>query len=298
MLDVRRLRVLREVARQGSFSAAARELHYTQPAVSHQIARLEDEVGTPLLVRGARSVRLTDAGAALVAHADAVLARLEAAEEDLAQLLGLRAGRVRLAAFPSAAAALVPPAVAALRARAPEVEVSLVEAEPPEALAMLGAGDVDLALVFAYPEADDEPPGGIALETVDLITDDLVAVLPAGHELAAGEGPVELAELAGATWIAGCVRCRSHLLHASAEAGFVPRIAYETDDHVTVQALIAHGLGVALLPELALRSAQRDDVRIRPLARRATRTVSAVLPATGGRSPAVEAFLGAVAEAT
>jgi molybdate transport repressor ModE-like protein len=290
VLDVRRLRILREVARTGSVSGAARALDYTQPAVSHHLARLEAEVGTPLLVRAGRGVRLTEAGTALVAHADVLLARLADAEEEVAAIAGLHAGRVRAASFPSGSATLVPAALVALRERHPGIDASFVEAEPPGSIELLAAGDVDLALAFAYDESSVPPPSGH--EVVELLADDVLAVLPAGHARA-GNGTLDLAVLAGETWIAGCPRCRGHLLHACAGAGFAPRIAHETDDYVTVQALVAAGLGVALLPGLALRALRRDDVAVLALAVPAPRHVVAVVPAPP-RPPATDALLDAL----
>src|SRR3954452_7498039 len=150
MLDVKRLKVLREVARTGSFSAAAEELGYTQPAISQQISALEREAGTRLLQRGSRGVTLTDAGRSLVDHSDAILARLAAAEEELEALAGLRGGRLRLASFPTAGAALVPLAIKLFSDRHPGVELSLIEAEPENALPRLKAGELDVALTFEY----------------------------------------------------------------------------------------------------------------------------------------------------
>ena len=297
-LDLRRLQILRAVAREGSFSAAARSLDYTQPAVSHHVARLEAEVGTPLLVRGGRGVRLTEAGQALVEHADVVLSRLASAEDEIAAIAGLRAGRVRLAAFPSASATLVPLAARALKDSHAEVTVSLIEAEPPEALALLRAGDVDLALAFGYPES--EVASGRDLETVPLLEDPLALVLP---PRSAGTGrdrrarQTTLADLAGETWIAGCERCRAHLLHLARAAGFEPEIAFATDDYVTVQALVAAGLGVALLPSLALAASRRDDVLTVTLPAPAARQIAAVVPAAARQPPAVAAMLEALMRA-
>ncbi len=146
MLDVRRMRVLREVAQRGSFSAAADALAYTQSAVSQQIAALEREAGTRLVERNARGVRLTDAGRALVVHADAILARLADAEAELEAIAGLRGGRLRLAAFPSAGATIMPEAIARFRARHPAVELTLEPADPEPALVKLRSGDADLVL--------------------------------------------------------------------------------------------------------------------------------------------------------
>src|SRR5919112_5502210 len=143
MLDVRRLRVLREVASRGSFSAAADALHFTQSAVSQQIAALEREAGTQLVERSARGVRLTDAGRALVVHADAILARLAEAEAELEAIAGLRGGRLRLASFESAAATLMPLAIAAFRAEHPGVELSLIITEPEDSAPLLRNGEID-----------------------------------------------------------------------------------------------------------------------------------------------------------
>lgn len=325
MLDVRRLMVLRAVARAGSLSAAARLLDYTQPAVTHHLRRLEREVGTAMVTRAGRGVRLTEAAEALVVHADAVAARLAAAEEEVAAITGLRTGHARLAAFPSANATLVPTALALLRASHPGITVSLIEAEPPEALSLLGQGDCDLALSFSYPRdgaapprhgrheggGGDERPGGDArgrpgedgedgedgggLVRVPLLGDRLHAVLPAGHRLASAP-VVRLAQLAGETWIAGCERCRGNLLRVCAAAGFTPEIALTTDDYIAVQRLVGAGLGVALLPGMVMASLALPEVAVRPLDPPSPREIAAILPA-GGRAPAVSALLAALKEA-
>src|ERR671929_538128 len=148
MLDVRRMRVLREVALQGSFSAAAEALSFTQSAVSQQIAALEREAGTVLVERSARGVRLTEAGEAVVRHTEAILARLAEAEAELEAIAGLRGGRLRLAAFESAGSTLMPLAIAAFRERHPAVELSMTLAEPEDSLPQLRAGELDIALTF------------------------------------------------------------------------------------------------------------------------------------------------------
>ena len=158
MLDVRRMKVLREVAAQGSFSAAAEALNFTQSAVSQHVAALERETGTQLVERLSRGVRLTEAGAVLVEHADAIIARLESAEDDLAAIAGLRGGSLKLVCFQSAGATVVPRAVAAFHERHPDVELSMREAEPEEAARMLKAGEVDLALALP-PSGHDAHPG-------------------------------------------------------------------------------------------------------------------------------------------
>ncbi|MFE2594906.1 LysR family transcriptional regulator [Streptomyces sp. NPDC057617] len=257
MIEARHLRVLRTVAATGSFSAAARELGCTQPAVSQQMKALESSAGTPLIVRTGRETRLTEAGEVLVRHATGILAGLTAAEEEMAAIAGLRAGRVRLVSFPSGSSTLVPAALAALRAAHPGTRVSLVEAEPPASAALLRDGDCDVALAFRY--------GGSAGEWDDLVVrpllvDRLVAVVPQGHRLA-DAGTVRLGELADEPWIAGCPRCRGQLVDACEESGFTPRIDFATDDYPAVIGLVAAGLGVAMLPELALESVRPKGVR-------------------------------------
>ena len=168
MLDVTRLRVLVAVARCGSVTAAARELNYAQPSVSHHLARLEAETGTKLIQRAGRGIRLTDAGRLLAERAAEVIGRLDAAENELAAYTGLRAGRLRLAAFPSALGTIVPAAGAMLREHQPGVDLRLTEAEPPEALRMLRAGYVDVALVFRYsPDPDGMADGRDGKSTDD-----------------------------------------------------------------------------------------------------------------------------------
>ena len=290
MLDLRRLQTLRAVADTGSLSGAARALGYTQPAVSHHIAGLEAELGTALLTRLGRGVRLTDAGVALVEHAGELLGRAAAAEEEIAAIAGLRAGRVRLAAFPSGSATLVPRALAALRAAHPRIEVTFEEGEPAQTLPLLRAGELDVVLGFSYAE---EPEPGRAHDRTALMIDPLRAVLPEGHALAARRR-IRLDQLAGETWIAGCPQCRGHLLHACASAGFTPHISLATDDYVAVQGLVAAGLGVALLPALSLAAHTRPDVVVRPVTGAPARTIEAVTTAGGRRPPAVLAMVAAL----
>ena len=215
MLDVKRMRVLREVANRGSFSAAAESLSFTQSAVSQQVAALEREVGTTLLERGPRGVRLTDAGRTLVSHADAILARIDCAEDDLAALAGLRGGRLRLASFQSAGATLVPRAVAQFHDRHPDVELSMVEAEPDDAQERLRSGDIDLALVYDFEPVPDTL--GKDLELTHLIDDRYDAVLGKDHKLA-GRRRLKLADLSGEPWIGRHRRVRVPASSPSARA--------------------------------------------------------------------------------
>lgn len=271
VIEARHLRVLRAVAATGSFSAAGRALGCTQPAVSQQMKALESSVGTPLLVRSGRETRLTQAGEALVRHAAGILAGLTAAEEEVAAIAGLRAGRVRLVSFPSGSSTLVPTALAALRAAHPGTRVSLEEAEPPRSVEMLREGDCDIALAFRYEGAPGAEEGEWAdLVVRPLLTDRLVGLVPQGHRLARSSS-IGIGELAGESWIAGCPRCRGQLVRVCESAGFTPRIDFATDDYPAVVGLVGAGLGVAVLPELAIESVRPKGVRmvtVEPVVRR------------------------------
>src|SRR5262245_16060754 len=300
MLDVKQLRVLREVAEHGSFSAAADALNYTQPAVSQQIAALERQAGTTLVDRTSRGVHLTEAGRTLVSHAEAILTRLAAAEAELEAMAGVRGGRVRLASFPTAGASVVPPAVAAFNGRHPEVELSLVEAEPEESVQMMKAGELEVALVFEYKDLE-QPEFERLYEGVELrqlLLDPMYVAIARDHKLAR-KGRLRLAELAGDTWIQNDCSgaCGRMHLAACAAAGFEPRIAFESDDYNVVQGLVAAGVGVSLLPALALTNV-RDDIVVRSLGRGApARKIAAATIAGRYRSPATEAMLGILEEA-
>lgn len=298
MIEARHLRVLRAVARTGSFSAAARELGCTQPAVSQQMKALELSAGTPLLVRGPREMRLTEAGDALVRHAAGILAGLTAAEEEIAAIAGLRAGRVRLGSFPSGSSTLVPSAVADMRARHPGTEVSLVEAEPPRSVDMLRAGDCDITLAFRYvdlPTPAEESWADLVVRP--LLTDRLMGLVPHGHPLAGRTAPVAIEELAGEQWIAGCPRCRRHLVEVCERAGFTPRIDFATDDYPAVVGLVAAGLGVAVLPGLALESVRRKGVAVVELRPAVEREVVALTLPDLAQVPAVDMMLARLARA-
>jgi DNA-binding transcriptional LysR family regulator len=267
MLDVRRMVVLREVAARGSFSAAAEALAFTQSAVSQQVAALERETGARLVDRGARGVRLTEAGRALVTHADAILARLNEAEEELAAIAGLRGGRLRIGTFPSVGATLVPAAVATFRRRHPDVELSMAEGEPEDTIPRLKAGDLDLALIFDYHEV---PLAADAdLERTHLVDDVVDVVLPRGHPLAARR-TVKLEELADEHWICGCSRssCAVMIHRSCSEAGFEAKVGFESDDYQVVQALVAANVGVTMLPRLCLTTVH-PEVEVRSLGRAA-----------------------------
>src|SRR5918911_2840013 len=228
MLDVKRMRVLREVSARGSFSAAAEVLSYTQSAVSQQIAALEREAGSQLVERSARGVRLTDAGRALVSHADVILARLADAESELHAISGLRAGRLRLASFATAGATVMPQAIARSRAAHPGIDLSLEPAEPEDALPKLKSGDYDIALVIDAPHCAIDTAD---IELLHLLDDPMYVCLPAQHPLAR-KTRLRLEDLAGEAWMLGSTgRCpdTAILLRACQTAGFEPRIAFHSD---------------------------------------------------------------------
>ncbi|MFI6726576.1 LysR family transcriptional regulator [Streptomyces sp. R-74717] len=287
MIEARHLRVLRAVATTGSFSAAARELGCTQPAVSQQMKALEASAGTTLLIRTGREMRLTQAGEALVRHASGILAGLTAAEEEVAAIAGLRAGRVRLVSFPSGSSTLVPGALAALRAAHPGTRVSLVEAEPPRSVEMLREGDCDIALAFRYGASGAEWDD---LVVRPLLADRLIGLVPEGHRLA-GSAAVGIAELADESWIAGCPRCRSQLVEVCEESGFTPRIDFATDDYPAVIGLVGAGLGVAVLPELAIESVRPKGARTVTVEPAVEREIVALTLPDLAQVPAVAATL-------
>ncbi|MFB7253696.1 LysR family transcriptional regulator [Streptomyces nojiriensis] len=291
MFDENRLRVFAAIAREGSVTAAAAALHYAQPSVSHHLARLEAEAGVPLVQRAGRGIRLTEAGRLLADRAEEILGRIDSARTELAAHAGLSAGRVRLAAFPSALATLVPAVAAAFGAEHPDIELALTEAEPPEALAALRRGEADVAFTFHH---GDSPPGGREGHTVTSILHEPVYIVSRAG--ASWPGPrTDLETYRGQRWIAGCERCRTHLLSACGKRGFTPAIAFETDDYVAAQALVAAGLGVSTLPGLALRAHLHPGVRIDRLPGD-HRVVDAVVYGAPPLPAPIEAFLKVVKE--
>ena len=290
MLDVRRMRVLRAVARHGSFSAAAEALSFTQSAVSQQIAALEREAGATLVERGVRGIRLTDAGRALVRHTDAILASLAEAEAELEAIAGLRGGRLRMASFESAGATLMPLAIASFKERHPAVELSLQLAEPHDSLPRLKSGELELALSFDAHGVSIA--GDPAIERIHLLDDPLYIALAADHRLAR-KRHLHIADFAGEPWIAGTPNsaCAAMLRRACEGAGFAPHVSFESDDYGAILGFVAAGVGVSLMAELALRGV-RDDVVIRSLGRETpVRRIHAAVLASGYRSPATVAML-------
>lgn len=288
MLDSRHIRTFHEVVSTGSFTAAARSLGYTQPAVTQQIRALERETGVPLFTRDGRRMRLTEAGETLARHAGVILGNLGAAQQQLQALARLRAGRVRVCAFPSANATLIPEAMAALLAEHPGVRVELLEAEPPESVQKLLAGECDIALSFSYPGMRAELPA--ELVEIRLMEDLLTVLLPVGHPLARRHA-VRLAELAQARWIAGCARCRANFLQICAEEGFDPDIVFTTDDNLALQSLVAAGVGIAVAPSLVLSFLNHRKVTGRALEPHVRRQVCAYVLREHLPLPATELVL-------
>jgi DNA-binding transcriptional LysR family regulator len=295
MLHLGRLKVLTEVVSRGSFSAAAEALAYTQSAVSQAVARLESETGATLVVRDRRGSRPTPAGATLVEHAEAIFAQVEAAEADLAAVLGVRGGRLRVASFPSAGATLMPLAVAAFSRRHPDVSLTLAEGEPEEIAPRLRAGEFDLALLFEFAGVR-EPPGS-GLETVTLLEDAMHVALPATHELA-DKRALTLADLRDQDWVqtSASSPCARHVVRSCLAAGFEPHVTFESDDYETVQGLVAAGVGVALVPRLALTRVH-PGVVVRELAPRSpVRTVVAATMPGPGVAPAAPKMIAVLSD--
>lgn len=287
MLNLARLRVLREVARRGSMSAAAEALSYSQPAISHQVAKLERETGARLIERVPRGVRMTEAGELLVRHADAVLARLDRAEAELADLVALRRGRLRFGAFPTAFVALVPAALAALRSEHPGVETTLSEVGLEEAAERVEAGELDLAVAFAY----DEPSLPPTVRRVPLLDDPMHLILPRNHP-AADRRRLKPAHLKDEPFIQLALGPASRAVYAAlAHAGFAPQVVFETDDVLAIQGLVAAGAGVSLMPGMALPTL-RPELVTRSLGSAVpARKVFALIPAEGPRAPAATPML-------
>jgi DNA-binding transcriptional LysR family regulator len=294
MLNVGRLKILKEVAYRGSLSSAAGALSYTQSAVSQQIAALEAEAGLTLLERHSRGVSLTAAGQTLLGHTEGILAQVDAAEAALATIAGLRGGRLRMASFPTAGATLMPLAIASFRSAHPEVELTLAEHEPEQIVERLRAGELDLGLLFEFEEqtllqAD--------MTRVELLVDPMYLALPAAHPLAARKR-LRLEDLAGEAWVqtSRSSPCARHVVRCCHAAGFEPNVAFESDDYLTVQGLVAAGVGVALIPRMAL-SVVRDDIVIRaPAPASPVRQVLAATPPGARLIPAAPAMLAILEE--
>jgi DNA-binding transcriptional LysR family regulator len=295
MLNLARLRVLCEVVNRGSFSAAAEALSYTQSAVSQSIARLESETGTTLVVRDRRGIRPTAAGESLVSHAETIFAQVEAAEAELDAVVGGRAGKLRVASFPSAGATLMPLAVARFRQAHPDVALTLAEGEPEDVGPRVRAGEFDLALLFEFPGVRERP--GAGLRSVPLLEDPMHVALPVEHPLVS-KPALSLADLRDQHWVqtSAASPCARHVVRSCLAAGFEPYVAFESDDYDVVQGLVAAGVGVALIPRLALTNVHPGIV-VRSLAPQSpTRKVTAATLAGAAVAPAAKRMISVLRE--
>jgi DNA-binding transcriptional LysR family regulator len=250
MLNLTHLKVLEAVARHGSVTEAARELHYSQSSVSHHLGRLEADTGAKLIQRVGRGIRLTPEGELLAQRATEILGRVNAASVELAARVGLRAGRVRLAGFQTVLSTLVPKAAAELSRSYPGIELNLVDAHPAVGLTMLRSGHVDIALIFR--NADTSPNEEDGFRLTHLLDDPLYLISDQPHQ--------RLEDHRDSAWVGGCERCRAATIAACERAGFAPRIAFTCDDTVISQAVVAAGMGVAIVNGLALHAHRAPGV--------------------------------------
>lgn len=249
MLNLVHLNVLAAVARHGSVTEAARELHYSQPSISHHLSRLESVTGVKLVQRVGRGIRLTPEGQLLANRAAEIIGRVDAATNELAAQVGLQTGRVRLAANSSVLSTIVPRAVPTLTQAYPGLELSLIERHPVEALEMLRHGEIDVALIFRYAHGPVEEDG---FRLVHLGEDSIYLVSQRPDD--------SVANHRDSAWIGGCARCQEEVVTVCRQDGFTPRFASLSDDMVVVQALVAAGVGVTTLPGLALEAHRLPDV--------------------------------------
>jgi DNA-binding transcriptional LysR family regulator len=299
MLELRRLRLLRELNERGTITAVADALQFTPSAVSQQLAMLEREAGVRLLERSGRGVRLTDPALVLVEHADALLERAALAEADLAAAAGTVSGRGRIAGFQSVALRIALPAMEALARDAPRLRCELVEAEPEQALPAVALGDVDLVLGDEWQRQPLPPPAG--LRRHELLREPVQLVLPAEHPVARRHPrAVPLAELAGEAWVTGygAMGWEEVTQRTCRElGGFDPDIRHRTNDATIGLALVARGLAVALLPDLALPD-RYPGITLRAIAEgQVNRAIFAATRATDAARPSTQALLAAVRDA-
>jgi DNA-binding transcriptional LysR family regulator len=298
MYDPRQLQVLVEVARTGTYTAAAEALGYTQPAISYQMHALERAVGVPLTIRSGRGMRLTHAGRTLARHADTVLATLRAAQDELTSLATDGGGQVRLSSMQSGCVALVPAALQALRSTRPKLEVVVTQAECQVSHNLVLAGDVDLAVMCDLelePTGDQPVLPDPRLRRVPLTTDQRCVLLPADHPAAAAPA-VDLADLRDECWVLESSRTR--FLTACAVAGFTPRVAATADDQLTIHCLVASRVGLAVMNGLAVGAHRDPRVVARPLRGWPTRRIFALLWPEMLRVTAVDSLLQALRAAT
>ncbi|MEU6787941.1 LysR family transcriptional regulator [Nonomuraea angiospora] len=296
MLDLNRLKALHAVHVYGSVGAAADALMVTPSAVSQQIAKLERETGARLMERNGRGVRLTDAAGLLAEHAERILALVETAEADFEALRGEVVGRLNIAAFPTAVRGLMPGALVSLRERHPDLWVQLSEREPERVVREVSRGELDLGVIQDWLNRPMALPEGLSRAT--LLDDVADIALPADHPLAHSR-ELELAQLRDDHWISGSpgTVCHDWLVFTLRNASVEPVIACMADEYPTQLALVAGGLGCAIVPRLG-RDCVPDNVRLVPIMPRQTRRIYAVWRTDAARRPAIRAMVEALAEAS
>ncbi len=285
-VDIHLIRILRVIATGGTITSAARLMGYSQPAISQHLQRAESKLGLPLVRRAGRATSLTEAGALISDRGESILVQIDDLTRELRDLSDTRSRRVALAGFPTASSTIVPEVLSRLRAHRADIALSYHEAEPPEALNLLRDGAVDMAITFRYEEALDDSPEQAGLRSTHLLQDPLLFALPATHRLAS-RSTIAIADARNETWVAGCPRCRTHLVSLTREAGFTPNIYYETDNIAAVLSMVARGIGIALLPRLSLSSlSPSPDVVLRQPKIPTTRSVELVRSGDRPLSPA------------
>lgn len=283
-IDSTELRILSTLSATGSLTGTAQALGLSQPAVSQRLKRVETRLQVPLIERDGRGIRLTPAGMVLAEHGRTVVAEIDAALAAIDDLRGERAGTLRMVGFPSASATLVPALMRELANEAPLVNLQYQEAEPPEAMELLRDGEVDCAIVFDY-EGASELPAGSAFQP--LWREDMFLVI--NEQLALSNNPAHLADFSSEHWIAGCEKCRVHLLTVARDNGFDPDIIQQTDNVPAMLAMAAAGGAVALVPGLAIAATRSlpEDAEAVPLDPPLHRTIGIVSMATANESPQV-----------
>ncbi|WP_436772693.1 LysR family transcriptional regulator [Yinghuangia sp. YIM S09857] len=292
MIDVHRLKILREVSEQGSFARAAAALMLTPSAVSQQVAALERSLGRPVVERSTRGVTLTESGRVLVEAAETVAAELAAAQERIDRLAEGRTGTLSVATFTSAGQALLPPALIALNASHPDVELTVTEAEPEDAAELVRSGRADLGLTYHFGHAPATP----RLTLMPLMNEQIWLVLPRGHRLA-GRRTLRIAELADERWIDGCGAAGAPLARASGMAGFQPSVVCTSTDYLFTQSLVEAGVGFALIPRIALATHREGLAFVALEQPRPTRHIGVVTARRRWAQPLVEALVEALRDA-
>ena len=292
MIELKQLQMLEAISQHGTISGAAKALGYSQPAISQHMATIERMLETPVLVRSRSGVHLTEAGKLLVDAAGPILAQVGQVMSEVTAIAGLRAGKVRVSCFPSAASVLLPGAFAEVREQHPGLSFALAERDPVGGLEMLRHGQCDIAIIFDYVTPGLAQPSKrlelLPNETaVTLLEEEIMVALPPDHPRASDRW-IDIEVLNGEQWIAGCPDCRTHLVEACETAGYHPDITFETDDYLAMQGLVGAGLGIALIPEVVLAAARHQyPIALLPTHPISTRVIRAVTTESMLRVPGI-----------